>query len=126
MDAQKQIDYWRHGSEEDMDAAEVLMEKGIIRHALFFAELAVEKMIKAYLASKIKDIPPKTHDLLRLSDLAEIPLSPDFRRFLARFQEYCLEGRYPEYIPSAPSRDQAESEFQECREFLSWLKNQFK
>jgi hypothetical protein len=36
------------------------------------------------------------------------------------------EGRYPEYIPSAPSRDQAEPEFQECREFLSWLKNQFK
>ncbi len=46
MDVSKQIDYWKTGAEEDFAAAQSLPEKGHFRHSLFFAHLALEKMLK--------------------------------------------------------------------------------
>ena len=121
MDVEKQIDYWRKGAEEDIAAAGALLEKQHPRHALFFGHLAIEKMLKAHVARTLKDIPPRTHDLLRLADTAGISLSGEQRAFLARFQQYCLEGRYPDYQPVAPSREEAESGLRKAQEVLSWL-----
>ena len=123
MDVEKQIDYWHKGAEEDIAAAGALLEKQHPRHALFFGHLAIEKMLKAHVARTLKDIPPRTHDLLRLADTAGISLSGEQRAFLARFQQYCLEGRYPDYLPVAPSREEAESGLRKAREVLSWLTN---
>ena len=47
MDVQKQIEFWKVSAEEDFAAAESLLEKGHFRHCLFFAHLAVEKMLKS-------------------------------------------------------------------------------
>jgi len=54
MDVQKQIEYWRYGSADDMEAATVLLEKNKFRQALFFAHLAVEKMLKAHVARETR------------------------------------------------------------------------
>jgi HEPN domain-containing protein len=45
QDIQGQIDYGRRGSKDDMEAAEVLLEKGKFRQSLFLAHLALEKML---------------------------------------------------------------------------------
>jgi len=42
------IDYWKTSSDEDFAAAELLLDKDHLRHALFLAHLAVEKMLKAH------------------------------------------------------------------------------
>ncbi len=42
MDVPKQVDYWRIGGQEDLAAAKSLLEKGHLRHGLFFAHLALE------------------------------------------------------------------------------------
>lgn len=75
MDVGKQVAYWRASAEEDQEAANVLAQNGHYRHALFFAELAVEKMLKAHIARATKDIPPRSHDLLKLADRARLSLS---------------------------------------------------
>jgi HEPN domain-containing protein len=121
MDPHAQMAYWRNGAEEDMEAAGVLLEKGKTRHGLFFAELAVEKILKAHVARITDEVPPKTHDLLRLADRAGLSLSTDRREFLARFQKYCLECRDPDYRPVAVPRQIAEREMEEAREVLQWL-----
>ncbi len=66
VDVDKHIGYWKGGAEEDIAAAGSLLETGHPRHALFFAHLAVEKMLKAHVTKATGDIPPKIHDLLRL------------------------------------------------------------
>jgi HEPN domain-containing protein len=121
MDAQRQVDYWLNGSREDIEAAVVLLEKRKIRQCLFFAHLAVEKALKAHVSKVSGDIPPRTHDLLRLADLAGMSLSAMRRTFLSRLQRYCMEGRYPDLPSGTPSREEAQAELTETQETISWL-----
>ncbi len=126
VDTRKLTETWRMGAEEDLEVAGGLIARDRLRHGLFFAELAVEKLLKACVVAQTKTAPPRTHDLLRLADLAGIKLAPPQRLFLARIQEYCLEGRYPDLASPSPGREEAEQEFQRCREFMAWLTSQFK
>ncbi len=121
MDIQKHIDYWRGGAEEDIAAADSLLEKKHPRHALFFAHLAVEKMLKAHVVKATSDIPPYIHDLVRLAEIAGVHLSSERRDTLGRLRQYCLEGRYPKSWPRAPTVQEAESGLGEAREVLQWL-----
>jgi HEPN domain-containing protein len=123
MDVEKQVEYWRDGAEEDMAAARSLVDTGHRRQALFFAHLALEKMLKAHITKVTEDIPPRTHDLLRLAELAAIPVGDQQKQFLARFQEHCLGGRYPDLGPLPPPRKELEQELQKAQETLSWLKD---
>ena len=114
------------GAEEDFAAAQSLLAQGHLRHALFFAHLALEKMLKAHVARATKDVPPRTHDLLRLADTGGVSLPRDRRAFLARLQQYCLESRYPESQIPAPSREDAQADLGQAQEVLEWLKKLLK
>jgi len=96
VDVPKQIQYWRTSSDEDFDAAQSLLEKGHFRHSLFFAHLAIEKMLKAHVTRQTKDIPPGKHNLIRPAEIAELSLEPEQASFLSRFDMFQLEERYPE------------------------------
>ena len=126
MDLHQQINYWRQCSEEDLEAAEALLENHKYRHALFFAHLAVEKILKAHVTKITGDVAPRTHDVLRLADLAALALSESLRTFLARLQRYCLEGRYPDFQPTALSEEKTRNELYEARSICSWLVNLLK
>jgi HEPN domain-containing protein len=121
MDIQRQIDYWLSGSQDDIEAAAVLLEKHKVSQCLFFAHLAVEKALKAQVSKTTGAVPPRTHDLLRLAELAGISLEPPRRTFLARLQRYCLEGRYPDLSPETLASGEARSELDEAGETRSWL-----
>lgn len=69
VDVPKQVEYWRKSSDEDFAAAQSLLEKGHFRHCLFFAHLAIEKMLKAHVTWQTKDVPPRIHNLIRLAEL---------------------------------------------------------
>ena len=96
MDIQKQIDYWMKSAEEDFAAAQSLSEKGHFRHSLFFAHLAVEKMLKGHVVKQTGDMPPRIHDLVRLAETAQLQPTQEQLNFLSRFGLYQLEGRYPD------------------------------
>lgn len=79
MDFSKQVNYWTIRSEEDFAAAaQSLLEKGHYRHSFFFSHLALEKILKAHVTMKINDVPPKIHNLIRLSDIDLIVIAPEF------------------------------------------------
>jgi HEPN domain-containing protein len=124
MDVQRQIGYWLNGSQEDVEAASVLLEKRKISQGLFFAHLAVEKVLKAHVTKATGQVPPRTHDLLRLADLADIAMSRDCRAFLARLQRHCLEGRYPDLDRASPTWEEAMTDFNQAKETRSWLAQQ--
>lgn len=124
MDVNKQVEYWKAGSAEDFAAAESLLEKGHLRHCLFFAHLAVEKMLKALVTQHTGDVPPRTHNLLRLAQLAGLKPDREQQSLLGRFDVYQLEGRYPDSQQIALSLDIARRELQEAMEIVRWLKAQ--
>jgi len=51
-------------------------------------------------------------------------MSEEQRSFLARFDRYQIEGRYPDLLPLPPSPDTARKELQQAEEVLQWLKRQ--
>ena len=124
VDVPKQIEYWRTSSDEDFAAAQSLLEKGHLRHSLFFAHLAIEKMLKAHVTRQTKDIPPRIHNLLRLSEMAELTLEIEQADFLRRFDMYQLEGRYPESSHSIIDLKAAKERLALAGDILKWLKVQ--
>ena len=121
MDVQKQVDYWRIGGQEDLAAAKSLLEKGHLRHGLFFAHLALEKLLKAHVTRQTKDVPPRIHNLARLSEIAKLSISSEQSSFLNEFGVYQLEGRYPDSVELNLDPVFARGEITRAEELLNWL-----
>ena len=51
-------------------------------YTIYLAHLAVEKAFKALVSEITGKAPPKTHNLIRLAELAEIELPEDTRLFI--------------------------------------------
>ena len=124
IDVDKHIAYWRDGAVEDWQVAVELINLRRTRHGLFFTHLALEKMIKAHICRATSDLAPRIHTLLRLADRTDLTYSEEQRVFLARFDRYQIEGRYPDLLPSPPSQDVAHSELKLAGELFQWLKRQ--
>ncbi len=124
MDVTKQIEYWAANSAEDIAAAESLLEKGHLRHCLFFAHLSLEKLLKAHVVRQTGDVPPRIHSLIRLAENAGLALDEERDEFIRSFGVYQLEGRYPDARLYALETDYVLAELSRTKETLEWLKNQ--
>jgi HEPN domain-containing protein len=121
IDIQKQIAYWRDGAQEDWAVARELVDRKRIRHGLFFAHLALEKILKAHVCAKTLNVPPRIHNLLILAEIAGLRLSQGYRKTLAALNAFCLAGRYPEALPPAPTAAQARTILKRSGDAFAWL-----
>ncbi len=122
MDVRGQVEYWRSGSAEDFAVAESLASQHP-RHALFFAHLALEKILKAHVTRATANVPPRIHDLLRLAELAGVVLTTEQRAFLALFQQHCLAGRYPDLQHGMPTSAEVATALKTAGEVREWLQS---
>jgi len=118
----KQLNYWLSGSSNDIETAELLLNNKKILHGLFFCHLAVEKAIKANVVKATKDVPPRSHNLIYLSEKADIQWEEEKEIFLGILMKYQLEGRYPDYNPTTPSVEDAYKYLSQTKEITKWLK----
>jgi len=121
MDVEKQIDYWKTGSQEDLAAARHLMDKDHCRHALFFAHLAVEKALKAHVCRSTNDLPPRIHNLTLLAQKAALSLDAAQQEFLLAFDEYQLESRYPDVVSEPVAKSEAQEQLANAKRVQQWL-----
>lgn len=124
LNVNKQIEYWIEGAKNDLDAAELLIKNGKFLHGLFFCHLAIEKAIKAFVVKETKEIPPKSHNLIYLSEKANLLLNEEFTMFVGILMKYQLEGRYPDYQPEITSIEVASEYLAKTKNLLKWLENQ--
>ncbi len=125
LDQAKHVAHWRAGASEDLAAARDLAQRGHARHALFFGHLAVEKTLKGLVTARTGEIPPRSHDLLRLAEKASIDPGNERGLTLARIGRYCVEGRYPESWGPAPSPEVVTDVLAKVSEIPEWLNAQF-
>jgi HEPN domain-containing protein len=104
INTDKQIAYWIEGAKNDLDTAELLVNNGKILHGLFFCHLTIEKAIKAFVVKETKEVPPRSHNLIYLSEKANLLLNEEFTIFVGVLMKYQLEGRYPDYQPEVPTK----------------------
>ena len=91
---------------------------------VFFAHLALEKTLKALVCRATRDLAPRNHALLRLAERTGLTFSEEQSAFLARFDRYQIEGRYPDLLPPAPDIEVANQELQQSKEMFEWLRRQ--
>jgi len=99
LSKQQHIEYWVKTSEEDWSAVETLFAAKKYLHCLFFAHLVLEKLCKAHwVKSREENIPPKIHNLIILVRQSNINLSEEMLMFMGEFNDFQLQGRYPDYM----------------------------
>ncbi len=121
IDVERRVGYWRGGAEEDWAVAIHLVERGSVRHGLFFAHLALEKLLKAHVCRRTGDVAPRLHNLVRLAEIAELALDSARTDTLAEMNAFSLAGRYPDASPPPPSLDEALLLMGRALEVLTWL-----
>ncbi len=125
VDIGKQVQHWRDGAVEDWAVAQELIERNKIRHGLFIAHLALEKSLKAHVCRNTKELAPRIHNLVRLSEITDLKLSDEQIDLLADVNEFNIEGRYPEMLMPPPTRTEADDYMARIAEVLLCLNSQF-
>ncbi|MBI3536954.1 MAG: HEPN domain-containing protein [Chloroflexi bacterium] len=124
IDIEKQVESWRDGAREDWEFAQDSVARGKARYGLFFAHLALEKIIKAHVCRVTLQLAPKIHNLKRLADLAQLQLNEQQIRILGRINAFNIEGRYPDSLMQPPSESEAKVHMADAKEMLEWLMKQ--
>ena len=124
IDIQKQVDYWRDSALDDWLVANELVQNGRYRHGLFFAQLALEKILKAIVCERTRDLAPRIHNLVRLAEIASLQLSPKQIDILAEMNSFNIEGRYPDALMSLPTNEEVLDYTNRAEEVFLWLKSQ--
>ncbi len=124
IDIQKQIAHWKNGAVEDWDVAWDLIKQNKIRHGLFFAHLALEKLLKAHVCHQTQNLAPRIHNLSRLAGLTTLTLSQFQKDLLAEMNPFNLEGRYPDLLIPPPSQNEAKNYMRRAKEVYEWLMSQ--
>lgn len=120
-------DYWLDICEEDISAANALLQSNRLLWAGFITHLIVEKALKALIANKTGKVPPKIHHLPRLAKIAGVfdELSDDQKSLLRKLMPLHIEARYPEYkrmVNSTLTYESSKQLLKEAEEFLCWTK----
>ncbi|ABO49432.1 HEPN domain protein [Desulforamulus reducens MI-1] len=123
----EQTHYWVSESEEDIVTAKILVKSGRLLESVFFCHLALEKMLKAFIAERNNEMPPKSHNLLFLAKKSNLvkELDEETVDLIAEVQPFNIEGRYPEmrdklYKSTTPDRFKAM--VHRTEEKVKWLK----
>jgi HEPN domain-containing protein len=121
IDIDKQVEYWLNGAAEDWQVAQELVNRGRVRHGLFFAQLTLEKTLKAYVCRQTQDLAPRIHNLVRLAELAKLLLEQSQFDLLAEMNAFNIEGRYPDLQLPMPSLEEAQDYLKRAGEVYQWL-----
>lgn len=127
FDVEKQVSYWKEVAADDLRVANKLVADKETLHALFFAHLTIEKILKAHVCKQTQDYAPMIHNLLSLAQRASITLPPEREKLLAELNTYNIRGRYPDMRGSRiekPTLHHARSILGQTKEMYEWLKNQ--
>lgn len=125
MTKEDYIKYWVDTAEKDWSSAEDLFKTQHFVHALFFAHLCLEKLCKAvWVKHNENNHPPRIHNLVYLLKQTNIDLSDEQIDFMLLFNDFQLEGRYPDYQQKIYSRcdEKTTNEWlNKAKEYKLWL-----
>lgn len=93
------MNYWIKSSDNDYDVMLDLKEKKRNTYCLFFGQLLIEKLLKAYYAKMNKTAPyaPRTHELAYLANKMNMKLTERQEDLLETISDFNMEARYGDY-----------------------------
>lgn len=118
---------WIRQAEYDMNTAEFMLTGGRYLYAVFMCHLSLEKALKGLYHRRLKEIPPKVHNLVYL--LKKIGLKPPepLGKFIVRLNEASVATRYPESLSKLQeeyTESVAKDIMARSKEVLAWIKKE--
>jgi len=124
IDIEKHIGFWREEAREDIQVARENYENGRYRFAMFLANLALEKGLKALVVRATRDVPPRIHNLTVLAEKAGLALDEETMTFLSAMDHYQMAGRYFDSRDAVIGGAEAERNLVRTEEMIEWLTSQ--
>jgi HEPN domain-containing protein len=97
----------RQTSARSTGTATPLLEKERIRRAPLFTHLALEKALKAHVCRHSGDLAPRTHNPVRLAEVAAHEPTTARVQVLSMVNEFSQAGRCPDGLVPLPTLDQS-------------------
>jgi HEPN domain-containing protein len=130
MTQEEHIKYWLDSAEHDLDASQSLFESGKYDWSLFIGHIVLEKVLKAlFVKNNENKIPPKIHNLVRLTELSSLNLDDEKKFILDKINDFNLEVRYPEYkneFYKICTKEFTEEKINQINELYKWLRSLIK
>ena len=92
----QKIEYWLKSSKHDFKTMEGLFRIKRYSDSLFFGHIVLEKILKALVVQNIKDNAPATHNLIVLSQIANLKFNKKELELLALVNRFNIRSRYPD------------------------------
>ena len=121
VDTSKQ---WAERARYDLDTARAMLDAGRHLYVLFCCQQGVEKMLKAVIARRTREHPPRVHRLVRLAEVAKVELSEPQADLLRELSAYYIQSRYPEEISDLAAQvkqEEAKRILDQTEGFVQWL-----
>ena len=121
VDTSKQ---WAERARYDLDTARAMLDAGRYLYVLFCCQQGVEKMLKAVIARRTREHPPRVHRLVRLAEVAKVELSEPQADLLRELSAYYIQSRYPEEISDLAAQvrqEEAKRIVDQTEGFVQWL-----
>jgi len=119
---------WLRQADYDMDTAEFMFNGGRYFYAVFMCHLSIEKALKGLFKERLKEEPPKVHNLVYFLNKIGIRPSEDIGRFVIKLNEASVTTRYPDDIGKLQkdfSQAVVKDILSKSKETLEWIKAQF-
>jgi len=129
IDKDKIILYWLESSDEDFKTMNVLYDSKRYTWSLFIGHLMIEKLLKAYFVQNKEEYPPYIHNLIRLAELSELPITENQKIDLATITAFNINARYDDYKKSFQKKCTPEFTshwIEKLKDLRQWIKKQIK
>ena len=121
------IGEWVTISEYDLKTAKAMLIADRYLYVAFMSQQAIEKLLKAIYVQNVKELPPRTHNLLYLVHKLALNISEEHKKVFSQLNQYYIESRYPgERVRLAQEMNKAQAEgiYNSTKEAWECLKKQ--
>ena len=121
----KNIANWVRSSNYDLKTSEHMFKSGRYIYVLFMCHLSVEKLLKGMYEATFKKVPPKTHNLIYLTNTVAIELPEDHLETLESLNDLSIVTRYPEDIDAmikSFKKNKVMTYLKKTKALIKWLK----
>ncbi|OHB97552.1 MAG: DNA-binding protein [Planctomycetes bacterium RIFCSPLOWO2_12_38_17] len=124
----KSLQEWLRQADYDINTAEYMFNGGRYFYTIFMCHLSMEKALKGLYLERLKEIPPKTHNLIYLLNKMGIKPEEPIGKFLVKLNEASVVTRYHEELSTLQkdfTQPVANDILSKSKEVLQWIKAQF-
>jgi HEPN domain-containing protein len=124
MEKNNLINYWLETANRDYKTMLNLYSSKDFHWCLFIGHLVIEKLLKAIYVKNIDMNPPRTHDLLRIAEKAQVHTTEEQRDVLDTLTTFNISTRYPDYKQSFYKKcdyDFTTNNIEKIKELRTWL-----